>query len=98
MLMQPGPLATDLLCLLSSAALVVGYHLVLRLLPLLVDLFWAFFCFTLDIRANNHVGYLIVAGDRHAVVTPAAGEPQPDQEIANPVSPARFRVVKRLVH
>ena len=33
----------------------------IRLLPLLIDLFWAFFCFTLVIRANNHVGYLINA-------------------------------------
>lgn len=34
-----------------------------RLLPLLIDLFWAFFCFTLVVRANNHVGYLINTGD-----------------------------------
>ncbi len=43
----------------------------LRLLPLLVDLFWAFFCFTLAIRANNHVGYLINADCQSSWPTPS---------------------------
>jgi uncharacterized membrane protein len=33
----------------------------LKLLPLLVDFFWAFFCFSLAVRLYNHVGYLINA-------------------------------------
>ncbi len=33
----------------------------LKLLPLLVDFFWAFFCFSLAVRMYNHVGYLVNA-------------------------------------
>ncbi len=42
-----------------------------QLMPLVVDLFCAFFCFTLAIRMYNHVGYLINANmPGHTVVTP----------------------------
>jgi uncharacterized membrane protein len=38
----------------------------MKLLPLVVDFFWAFFAFSLAIRMYNHVGYLInsTAGGR----------------------------------
>ena len=39
----------------------------LKLLPLLVVFFWAFFCFTLAIRMYNHVGYLINASGGKAL-------------------------------
>lgn len=32
---------------------------IIKLLPLLIDFFWAFFCFSLAVRMFNHVGYLI---------------------------------------
>jgi uncharacterized membrane protein len=34
----------------------------IKLLALLVDFFWAFFCFSQSLRMYNHVGYLINAG------------------------------------
>jgi uncharacterized membrane protein len=34
----------------------------IKLLALLVDFFWAFFCFSQSVRMYNHVGYLINAG------------------------------------
>lgn len=42
-----------------------------RVLPLMIDLFWAFFCFTQVVRANNHVGYLLNAGAAGPHPTPA---------------------------
>lgn len=45
---------------------------ILKLLPLLVDFFWAFFCFSLAVRLYNHVGYLINSGgDAIGSPTPA---------------------------
>ena len=42
----------------------------MRLLPLLIDLFSAFFLFSLALRMYNHVGYLIGAGDERAGPSP----------------------------
>lgn len=49
-----------------------GDMAIFKLLPLLVDFFWAFFCFSLAVRLYNHVGYLINAGgDPRLSPTPA---------------------------
>lgn len=41
----------------------------MKLLPLVVDLFWAFFAFSLAIRMFNHVGYLINVGAKGSFST-----------------------------
>lgn len=42
---------------------------IIKLLPLLIAFFWAFFCFSLAVRMFNHVGYLINSanGGRFAI-------------------------------
>jgi uncharacterized membrane protein len=55
---------SDLGSLLSSLSRgpVEGTLGEVKLLALLVDFFWAFFCFSQAVRMYNHVGYLINAG------------------------------------
>lgn len=44
----------------------------IKLLALLVDFFWAFFCFSQSLRMYNHVGYLINAGpNRNPAISPS---------------------------
>jgi uncharacterized membrane protein len=42
----------------------------IKLLPMVVTFFWAFFCFSLAVRMYNHVGYLINATG-HALHSPS---------------------------
>jgi len=60
-LMPKGAGASTLFQSLQAHA-VTGDLPTLKLLSLLVDFFWAFFCFSLAVRLYNHVGYLINSG------------------------------------
>ncbi|EXJ16567.1 DUF599 domain-containing protein [Imhoffiella purpurea] len=70
-LMQQTDLGDSLLSSLhdGQAQIRLGH---LKLLALLVDFFWAFFCFSQALRMYNHVGYLINAGpNRNPTISPS---------------------------
>jgi uncharacterized membrane protein len=69
-LLQQTDLGDGLLSTLNGGAAKIGLgHC--KLLALLVDFFWAFFCFSQAVRLYNHVGYLISAGiSRQGTISP----------------------------